>query len=528
MDVDNARFLWEFIDYWAEVDPTFPSMTSDSIITTYGELRDQSMNLAGRLLDLDVQKGDVVATMLPCSPEYIASLVATDRIGGILCPLDMKYKKADLVRFISHLLPSVIIAAKTKGMTESLVSVITELRLEGKTHMLWTGEDGEFHEVLTVPPRDSEALEKRQKDQDADDGFLIVFTGGTTGVPKAALLTKQNVARMAKVEGDFLARYIPGRFKSIACLPPSHVGGTVELICAPLTMGNHLLVHDTWSPQRVLETTQRERVPLFAGVPTMYAITLMNPDLDTFDLSSLRLAALSGEKVELDLLKMIRERICTRIVNGYGSTEAGSEIAFTEPGDPLEVLAEGYVGRPLPGVELRIVNAQGRDAVPGEQGEVLVRGPYTIKRYFRMPEEDSEGFTADGYCRTGDIGYLTKEGALYIKGRIKHIIRVGSYTVLPSEVEDVALKTGMVGMAAAIGVPDSVYGEVVWLVASPMPGVEADADVLIEKCREQLASFKVPKRVVFRNEIPVTRIGKVHRVLVQQQVIDDLRAGTLQ
>lgn len=301
-------------------------------------------------------------------------------------------------------------------------------------------------------------------------------------------------------------------------MPPSHVGGTVELIGTALVAGWDLLMMASWSPYPVLEATAENRIPLMGAVPTMYAILLSLPDLDRFDLSSLRVAVLSGERVSLELLEGIRDRICPHVVVGYGSTEAGAEVTFTEPGDDLRLLADGYVGKPLPGVELVIADDEGNPLPPGRVGEVLVRGPLTISGYFRMPAEDEAGFI-NGYCRTGDLGYLTDDGGLYIQGRRKQIIRVGSYTVLPTEVEEVAARHPGVALAAALGMPDPIFGEVVYLVVTPESGQIIDEETLLDRCRSELADYKVPHRIVVRHNVPVTRIGKADRLALQTELL---------
>jgi long-chain acyl-CoA synthetase len=262
------------------------------------------------------------------------------------------------------------------------------------------------------------------------------------------------------------------------------------------------------------------QIPLCGAVPTMYAILLSLPDLDRFDLSCLKIVFLSGEKVALELLQGVHDRICPHIVVGYGSTEAGAEATFTEPGDALELLASGYVGKPQPGVRIAIVDENDRPLAPGEVGDVLIGGPLTIPGYFRMPEEDAAGFTEDGMCRTGDLGHVTESGALVIQGRKKQIIRVGSYTVLASEVEEVALTQADVAVAAAVGIPHEIYGEVVWLVVAPVEGKEIDVDAVRELCEGQLADFKVPRRIEVRERMPMSRIGKIDRVLLKTELLE--------
>ncbi|MCP4755132.1 MAG: acyl--CoA ligase [Proteobacteria bacterium] len=532
-------FLWQYVEYWAGINPSFPAMRFDDRTISYGDFEEKTDNLAKSFLDMGVVKGEVIATMLPSSPEYIMSLIAADKIGAVICALDVKYKTADLKKFISHLNPKVLVALSHQedyDIAQTLKEVERELDIDGTIQYVMVGDSqigGSFQDRLKPTSSPDDPLKEAKAGQQKDDGMLIVFTGGTTGVPKAALLSKINVAGMAVAETNYLNRYIAEdadnmRMKTIVSLPPSHVGGTVEMMGTGIVGGLEMIVHDTWSPNRVLETIQEEKVPWVGGVPTMYAIMLLMPDIGEYDLSSLKLAIMSGEKVDTELLEMIRDKICPNIVIGYGSTESGSEVTFTEPGEDFARIVNGYVGKALPGMEIKIVDDEEKEVPSETVGEVLVRGDFAIKSYFKMPDEDKAGFTKDqGYCKTGDLGYTTSDGGLYIKGRKKHIIRVGGYTVMPTEIEEVATQDPSVGMAAAIGVPDKILGEVPWLVVCPAPGASVDEQEIIELCRKELAKFKVPKRVVVRDELPITRIGKVHRVEVQNEIIDLIEGGKL-
>ena len=233
------------------------------------------------------------------------------------------------------------------------------------------------------------------------------------------------------------------------------------------------------------------------------------------------LAIVSGEKLSMELLNGMKDKICPNILNAYGSTESGPEVTFTDIGDPLEELANGYIGHLLPGQQILIVDEEDKEVPPGEIGEMLFKGSVTIPGYYKMPEENKATFTEDGWCRSGDLGYITDDGRIYIKGRKKFIIRVGSYTVLPSEVESVVIEHEKVAMAAAVGVPDKIYNEIVWLAIVPEAGENIDEEEIIEMCKHELADFKVPKKVVIRKELPLTRLAKVDRPTLLKQLIEE-------
>ncbi len=529
MAVPELTFLWNYVDHWGRVDPEFPAVNFQGKTYSSAELSAITDQLARALLDLGVRKGDRVVTILPSNPQYVFTFIAANKIGAITVPMDVRYRITDLRRFIPQVSPKVVVSMNAAGDNDILAS-LKELSGEpgfaGITYLMTEPADfgDSFGELLEKSYPLEEELEAAKKDQQPHEGALIIFTGGTTGIPKAALLSHVNVTLMCYLEEDFLSgilrgRGVTGTIKTVAALPPSHVGGTVELIGTALVGRYEMHLLERWSPLEVLQTIQDQKVQFIGGVPVTYAILVSMKELDQFDLSSVELSFLSGDKVPLELLEGIRARISPLVVVGYGSTEAGSEVTFTDIGDDLKELAKGYVGKPLPGMELKIVDDLGNALPAGEEGEVLIKGPLTINNYYRMPEEDRAGFSADGYCLSGDLGYLTADGGLYIKGRKKQIIRVGSYTVLPAEIEEVVVRHPAVSLAAAIGVPDKIYGEVVWLFVVPKEGCTVGEEEIIALCKEQLAGYKVPKKVNLRQEIPLTRIGKADRELLRKEVV---------
>jgi acyl-CoA synthetase (AMP-forming)/AMP-acid ligase II len=529
-DIPHFDYYWQYVDYWSGVDPDFPSLREGTRTLTARQFKEASDQLAQAFLHLGVKKGDRIVSILPTGIDFVLTLVAAGSVGAVLVPMDVKFRTKDLERFLSHARPSLILSitgVKDFNTVEKLKGLGGEFAGITKVLVGSTEFGRSFEELFTEKLGLEGELERRRRSLSTADGSLIIFTGGTTGVPKAALLNNLNTTFMSYIEYGFFRRTlmqtgIEGRIKSLAALPPSHVGGTVELIGMPLVGGFEIILMEDWSPYKVLEVTAHEKIPWMGGVPTMYAILLSLPDLDKFDLSCIKLAALGGERVSLDLARGIQEKLAPVIVSGYGSTEAGSAVSYTEPGDDLKWIDEGYVGKPFPTVEIRVIDGDNNEVGPGESGEIIIGGPLVIPGYYNMPEEDREGFTPDGWCKTGDLGYLTKDGGIYIKGRIKQIIRVGSYTVLPTEVEEAAMQFKNVGLAAAIGVPDKIYGEVIWLYIAPVWGTTVDTDALMTFLLENLAKFKVPRKIIIKDDIPITRIGKSDRTKLKNEVIKTL------
>jgi long-chain acyl-CoA synthetase len=524
-------FLWQYIEHWSSEDPDFPFLRSGDKTISAGEFDNLANNLAKNFLSYGVQKGDRIVTILPSCIEYALTLIAGIKIGAIITPMDVRYRAAELTSFIDHVKPKIIVSLVATTDNDILTSLKkisnTGKALENIKHIFTSPTDYgmQFSDAIKDNKDFDNKLSEVNSDLSLDDGALIIFTGGTTGIPKAVLLSNRNVTCMCVYECQFMMKHlakqgVTGRIKTLAALPPSHVGGTLELIGTAIVGGFETILMEYWSPRLILKTTQDEKVPLIGGVPTMYAMMLSLPEIDNYDLSSIKLALFSGEKVSLELLEGIKSKICDYMVNGYGSTEAGSEITFTDPSDSLEMLADGYVGKPLPNVDIKIVDENENELPPYTQGEIIVKSPLTSIGYFNMPQEDVVGFTKSGYCRTGDLGYLTQDDGLFIKGRKKQIIRVGSYTVLPSEIEEVVLKDPSIAMAAAVGIPDKIYGEVICLFVAPEHNQTIDKDRLMFLCEKELANYKVPKMIIIKEDMPTTRIGKADREVLKKEYME--------
>ncbi|HMQ62235.1 MAG TPA: class I adenylate-forming enzyme family protein [Flavilitoribacter sp.] len=518
MNVPRLPFLWDYLSHWAGQMPEEVALVYDGVSRTYNELFRSVDDMTRSLQALGIRKGDRIVTILPARPEFLIVFLAAARVGAVTLPMDVRYKSGDLERLLPQAAPRLIIAMAATAGNEDIAGQVNGLKCGirepdcyfiGKTAF---GRD--YQELATIAARvEIKDIEPFSE----DDPALIVFTGGSTGRPKAAVLSHRNVTQMAYFEEGFIRRELnragfEGRISTLAALPPSHVGGTVECMGMGLVGGHKLFFLDHWRPDTVFETTIRNKIPWVGAVPSMYAILLSYlADHPAPEPSGIYLAVFSGEPVTLEMLGRIRRSICPRVINGYGSTEAGAEVTFTTPEDLPEALADGYVGRPLPTVKIKIADEEGRELPAGKTGEILVKSDFTIAGYFNMPEEDNAGFTPDGFCRTGDLGYLTTDGGLCLQGRKKQIIRVGGYTVLPVEVEESAMEFPGIAAAAAVGRPDPMYGEVVWLHVAPAEHVDLDAARLLAYLKTRLADYKVPRRIILREALPATHIGKVDR-----------------
>jgi acyl-CoA synthetase (AMP-forming)/AMP-acid ligase II len=538
MEPPKLKLFWEFPDHWAEKIPDFPIIRFGKTIISTNELKKQSDQLAKAFISMGVKKGDTIVTVLPTIPEFIITFIAASKIGAITIPMDKEYKKADFKLLIPHSNPKVIVTID-KWQKNPIANNLKDLHSEfGNIKYIVVGEHDlgmNIEEVMKNKYNFDKELKAAKKNQTPEDCTLVVWTGGTTGAPKAVELSHTNIVKMCEIEYDvfvgFLMKqgYVKNRedLRWLVNLPVSHVGGTVEILGTGIIGCAENIFQASWSPWDSLKAMKEYNLQIMGGVPTMFKIFLSLPDLDKYEPKKyLKLVILSGEKVSMELLKGIKQRICDNIIIGYGSTEAGAEVTFTEISDSIEKIANGYVGKPLTGMKIKIIDENGKEQPSGTVGEIIANGPLTSKSYYKMPKENKAGFTSDGYCKTGDLGFLDDKNGVYITGRIKEIIRVGAYTVLPSEIEELVIKYPKVAIVAAIAAPDEIKGEVVWLVIGPELGTkfeESDKEAIMELCRKNLAKFKVPEKIIIYpldpNNLPITRIGKVDRVRLKKELL---------
>ncbi|MHA2089819.1 MAG: class I adenylate-forming enzyme family protein [Candidatus Kariarchaeaceae archaeon] len=531
--VPELECFWQYVEYWANIEPDFPTMRYNDQVITSQQFQDRTKQLAQAFLDLGIQKGDRIVTVLPCIPEFMLTFVAANKIGAITVPMDIRYRHTDFLNLIPGLEPKLIVSVveddevNFANILKNLQKEVSHLQSVIFVFLGKTSYGLSFQGLLSAEYNNLETLQQKKLEQNSMDDTLIIWTGGTTGLPKAALLSNKNIVRMCVLEDEMIrnvihSKGVEGRTKLLANLPVSHVGGTVEILGVGVVGGHEIILHDKWSATKTLQTFHKERIPFYLGAPTMYRIMMVHEDLTSFDLSGLKLAMISGEIVNSEFMDLMQKHICKTIVNGYGSTEMGPEVTFTEPDRDYNKITSGYVGKPLKGMELKIQTLESKEAKTGEIGEVLVKGDLVAKGYFRNPEENRRSYDGD-YFKTGDLGKLDDDGGLWLTGRIKEVIRVGAYTVLPQEIEEVVFQHFKLDMAAGLSIPDEMHGEVVWLAITPKEGIDITEDEVIALCEKELANYKVPKRVIFYeidpDNPPVTRISKIDRLRIRNEVL---------
>jgi len=487
---------------------------------TYAELDGEARAFAAALVASGLAPGDRVAIWSCNCREWVVAVLGLLRAGCTLVPINTRFKGAEaadlLRRTDARLLVTVtdfldtdyvaMLAATDVELTALETIVVAHGPATGST-LGWDAFVG-----LATPGTLAE-VDRRSAALTGDDPSDILFTSGTTGVPKGVVMTHGRTLRVAT---DWVAMTgLRSGDRYLMVNPYFHMFGLKAGILASMAAGATMYPEPVFDVDHVLRRVEHEAITVFPGAPTIYRSILDHPKRGDHDLSSLRVAVTGAADIPVALIQEMREELpFSTIVTGYGLTEAGT-VSATSPDDDAETVAT-TVGRPRPGYQVRVVDGDLRDVGAGETGEVLVRSATVMAGYLDDPAATAEVLTADGWFRTGDLGVIDDRSCLRIVGRSKDMFIVGGFNAYPAEIENALLRHPDVVQVAVIGVPDARLGEVGMAFLVTPSDDPALGEQIVAWAREQMANYKVP-RVVRRIEaLPVNATGKV--------VKDDLRA----
>jgi len=485
----------------ARSSPDKPVIVHDGGQLTYAELDQASDRLAAALTAAGIAPGDRVALQLPNIPQFPISYFGILKAGGTVVPLNVMLKAPEVAFLLGDSGASVmitwegILAEAAKGAE---AAGLTQIYAVG--HAADTAGALPFERLLVATPPLREIASRQPTDT-----AVIVYTSGTTGRPKGAELTHI---------GLYMNADIPGRLFEvqpddvvITVLPLFHVFGLSSIVNICVRFGATMSLLPRFSPGAVLTAIQRDRATIFEGVPTMFADLLSHPDLDRYDLSSLRIAISGGASIPAPVLDAFEKRFGLVILEGYGMTETASTISFNLSATQRRPYS---VGKPIWGTQTQVWGDDDRPLPPGPEhvGEIVTRGAHVMKGYLHNPEATARAFTGD-WLHTGDLGYFDQDGFLFLVSRKKELIIRGGYNVYPSEIENVLHGHPAVAEAAVVGIPDARLGEEVMAVIVPRPAMALGEPELVAYCKERLAAYKCPRVYQFRSELPKNTLGKV-------------------
>ena len=460
-----------------------------------------SARIANLLASLKLPAGARVAVQVEKSPEALLLYLATLRAGYVYLPLNTAYQEAEIDYFVGNAEPALVVCAP--GNAHWIGAIARRHKVK---HVLTLGDDRTGSLLDAAAPHSDQFQTVRRN---PDDMAAILYTSGTTGRSKGAMLSHDNLASNARV----LEHYWRWRRGDVLlhALPIFHVHGLFVASHGALLAGCKMIWMAKFDPREVVR--QLPRATVFMGVPTMYVRLLDEAAFDADACRTMRLFISGSAPLLPDTFRQFEQRTGTRILERYGMSE--TVMLTSNPYDGNRVA--GTVGLPLPGVDVRIVTEDGLPCAPGEIGAIQVRGPNVFSGYWRMPEKTREEFTDDRYFRTGDMGKWDANGYLSIVGRGKDLIITGGYNVYPKEIESYIDELPGVFESAVIGVPHRDFGEAVTAVVVPKPGATLDEARLIAALKGRIANFKVPKQVHVVPELPRNQMGKVQKNLLRDR-----------
>ncbi|QFT88288.1 Long-chain-fatty-acid--CoA ligase [Bacillus sp. THAF10] len=504
----------------AKTNPMKAAYIFEGDTKTYAELNAAINAFASGLEKLGIKQGDHIGLVVGNSPYFVIGLYGAARLGATVVPINPIYTPDELTYILKD------------SDVKAIITLDLLVPLFEKLHPHLTETE---HYIICETPDGKEKAKKYPVEQlsiyaklksftgimasgsfnyegpllEDDDVAVILYTSGTTGKPKGAMLTHKNLYRNAKDSADFLK--MNDQDKVVATLPMFHVFCLTVALNAPLMNGATVIIVPRFTPQAIFEVVHTYEATVFAGVPTMYNFLFQAPG-EKENFKSLRLCISGGASMPVALLESFEKKFNVIISEGFGLSEASPVTCFNPLDRPRKA---GSIGTSIVNIENKVVNELGEELPPGEVGELVVRGPNVMKGYYKLPEETAAAIR-DGWLYTGDLAKMDEDGYFYIVDRKKDMIIVGGYNVYPREIEEILYSHENVVEVAVIGLPDPQFGESVKCFVVTNTTVSEES--LISYCAERLAKYKVPASIEFLEELPKNTTGKILRRALKEKL----------
>ncbi|MGM0688921.1 MAG: class I adenylate-forming enzyme family protein [Bacillota bacterium] len=548
--------LNSYIEKWAKETPDKPALIQheDDKTITYKKFDSLVDYFALRLLDMGIKKGDRVATMLVLIPEHVLLMYACFKIGAIVAPLDVRLKEMEVVRDIDKIKPKAFFfLGKTPVIDFREMGKAVRDNCPYVDHLVQFTADPKPGELLdgAISITDmmskgkliglklknifTRLLEKTYARVDTKTPALIIFTTGTTGEPKPAVMCHENII----IQNEILNRGIElngNDMIMLVNLPPSHVGCVTEQLMTTLYLGGTAIILRIFDPKLTLDAIEKRKIGIFGQIPTQFRIEWGLPEYGNYDLSSLVYAIYGGSAVDTVFLKQL-SKMAPNFGTGIGMTETAGFYTFTPKGISVEEMA-GQVGmafEDLAPVSIRkpvlADGTAGDELADGEIGEICVSGPIVFQGYYDLPEETDRAITRDGWLYTGDIGFFKDMGtykALYLAGRQKFVIKQKGFQVFPDEVQDFIASHPRVDVVDVVGVKHNIFDEGIFAFVRPKKGEKLTIEDIMQHCQD-IASYKRPQHVEIWPEdkdFPLTRVAKIDKKelkIAAEIIVEELR-----
>ncbi len=471
-------------------------LRAGELAMTYGELDRAARGVATSLQERGIAPGDCVALLVPNVPEFTITYFGILYAGATVVPINVLAAAPEVTYFLEDSGSKLLIVhplfreSGERGAIPGGVPVIIASSEEGEDTIGTMAKADPVAELHPTSPQDT---------------AVILYTSGTTGKPKGAELTHSNLLLNCKVVAPTLMPDAPDGHRALATLPLFHSFGQTAIQNAMIASGGSFTLLGRFTPEEAFELIERDRLTLFAGVPTMYFGLLHHKPERAYDISTLMVCLTGGAPMPVEVMNAFEEKFNVEILEGFGLSETSPIASFNVPGRPRK---PGSIGYPVWGVEMRIVDDADESLPDGERGEICIRGHNIMKGYLGRVEATKETLRG-GWFHSGDIGYRDEDGCYWIVDRKKDMILRGGFNVYPREVEEVLYEHEAVLEAAVIGVPHESHGEEVKAIVALRPGAKATPDELQAFCKERLAAYKYPRTVEIIPELPKGPTGKI-------------------
>ncbi len=499
--------------------PNVEALVDGDLRLTFPELRDRIIDSARAHIAAGVEKGDKVAIWAPNIAEWIISGLGAVMAGAVLVPLNTRYKGMEAADIIRRSGAKVLLCVNG-FLGNDYVGMLAGTGVEDNCRIVVIKGDApegttSWQDYLNagagVPV---ESVDARVNETSPDDLCDLVFTSGTTGKPKGVMVTHAQTLRVFEVWADVVGLAEGDRYLIVN--PFFHTFGYKSGIIASFLKGATMIPEPVFDVQKVLTRIAAEKVSMLPGPPTLFLSILNDPNRDSFDLSSLRVAVTGAAAIPVSMIERMRDELTFKnIITAYGLTEATGTVTMCRPEDDPETIALTS-GRAIPDTEVRIVDENNNELPRGEAGEIVCRGYNVMLGYLDNPEATAETIDADGWLHTGDVGIMDERGYVRITDRTKDMFIVGGFNAYPAEIENLLMAYEGIAQVAVVGVPDERMGEVGMAFVVPRDGVTVDVAALSTWAREGMANFKVPRHFRIVEVLPTNASGKVVKVELRE------------
>ncbi len=530
------RTLSQVLDESARKFPDRPAVLYGDRTIPYRELAQEVDRLAAGLVRLGVQPGDKVAIWMSNIPEWIAAYFAIAKIGAVVVPMNTRYRTHEVEYILGNAeARAVFVAQGFLGIDYAGMLAEIRPRLPLLREVITVGGEAPglrpYTEVLDLGGDRGAQAEVARRAQAVDPRacVFILYTSGTTGHPKGAMLSHLNMSQNARQITEIMR--ITERDVFLLAVPFFHCFGCVMGILGAVTWGAGIVPMPVFKADEALRLIEKHRVTVLYGVPTMFVLELeeqrkAKASGRPYDVGSLRTGIMAGAPCPVEVMRGTMEELGCNVCICYGLTEASPVITMTRFEDPIDKRVE-TVGKALPGIEVKIVDDAGQTVPLGQTGELACRGYNVMLGYWKNPEATRQVIDGEGWLYSGDLATLDAEGYVRIVGRKKDMYIVGGFNVYPAEVEEVLFTHPAVQNVAVVGVPDRVMGEVGMAFIIPRDGYTVDPQEVVDFCAQKIAAFKVPRYVVVGREFPMTASGKVQKYKLAEQGRELVASGAV-